>query len=170
MRRNPIYNFKDLNSLGIYDIPLGSSIIIQNADNQGNPKTIILISKNGLRPDSTIKDLLNTEDNYIDPSDLMEIPSELKRINYGNGKYGWRLLDNNGVQFVEVGNRAVDLSNVTDPYAQNKYGAQGDYSFASGVNTIASGVGSIAVGINTVALGRGAVAFGTYNKSSYNNN
>jgi len=70
MRRNPIYTFKDRNAIGIYDVPLESTIQINDADGQGNTQIIQLTSKAGLHKLSTIGEVLD------DPT-LYEVPSQV---------------------------------------------------------------------------------------------
>ena len=66
MRRNPLFIFRNRDSVGIYDVPLESTVQIIDSDGKNTPKFIELIGKIGLAPTSDIEDLLNTPDNYID--------------------------------------------------------------------------------------------------------
>ena len=70
MRRNPIYVFKDLGSIGIYNVPLNATIQIQDADGNGNPKSVQLSDKSNLGPSSTIGDFLSNEANYKETGSL----------------------------------------------------------------------------------------------------
>ena len=164
MRRSPLYVFKNRQSTGIYNVPLESMILIQDVDGNDTPKTIQLISKEGLTPDSTINDLLNNASLYIDPFELTEIPSQLEKITEGNHT-GWRILGRDPSKYANIGNQAIDFSIVTANVGLlSPYGASGNYSIATGVNTISSGVASFSSGIGTRAINEGSVAIGKYNK------
>ena len=54
--------------------------------------------------------------------------------------------------------------------SEKKYGASGEYSFASGVNTSAEGVGSAVFGIGTKAPYSGSFVAGTFNKGDSSKN
>ncbi len=58
-RRNPVYVFKDRNSVGIYDVPLDSMVQIVDSDGAGNPLLTLLIDKTNLVDASIIGDYLN---------------------------------------------------------------------------------------------------------------
>jgi len=170
MKRNPLYVFDNLQSTGIYNVPVDSTIQINDVDSQGTPKIIQLTSKEGLTPDSTIAHFLSLNDNYVDLNEATEIPSELEKIEQ-NGKIGWRILGREETDYGPIGKEAFDFSkafNITDPSAN--YGATGDYSFAEGYRTKAVGWASHAEGLGTIALGKASHAMGLYNVGQNPNN
>ena len=78
MRRNPVYTFQGLNSQGIYNVPLESTVQINDADSAGNSLVVQITSKNGLNPYSTIGDFLNDETLYEKPGQLGTIQEDQK--------------------------------------------------------------------------------------------
>ncbi len=59
-RRNPVYVFKNKDSGGVYDVPLGSMIQVIDADGAGTPSFSQILGKNGVGPSSTIEQYLNS--------------------------------------------------------------------------------------------------------------
>ncbi len=165
MRRNPLYVFSNQHSVGIYSVPLKSTIHINDAGN-GDPMFLELVGKANLGPGSTIADLLNTPNNYIDLSRVNEVFSELEYITE-NGKTGWRILNRNPDNFGDIGEGAFDFSRSNQTSIQR--GAVGDYSFAEGNSTIASGVSSHAAGTGTVSEGNNQFVLGQFNKNNPSN-
>jgi hypothetical protein len=161
MRRNPLFTFKDRNSIGVYEVPLRSTIHILN-DN-GRPRFVEIISKEGLTGSSTIGEFLDNPDLYIDLSALGEIPSELERIIEG-GQVGWRILGRDPQNYGNIGSGAIDLSESTE--ATDINGATGAISFAVGKNTHASGNISSAFGEGTLAANNHETVVGKYNDES----
>jgi hypothetical protein len=78
MRRNPLYVFDNLGSVGIYNVPLESSVQINDADGQGSTLIVQIISKEHLTPSSTIGDFLANTDNYERPSAIGMVTDEEK--------------------------------------------------------------------------------------------
>lgn len=56
-----------------------------------------------------------------------------------NGNSGWRLLGKNPSDYVVTGNLSVDFSTYDDNSYKDEGGAGGDYSFASGLDTVTYG-------------------------------
>ncbi len=73
MRRNPLYVFNDLLSVGIYDVPLESMVQINDRDGSGKPDVVQIIAKTGLNPSSTIAEFLADPSLYKDNT-----PNEMK--------------------------------------------------------------------------------------------
>jgi len=167
MRRNPLYVFKDLNAIGIYDVPLESVIQINDSDGSGTPRTVQIKSKVGLDSASTIADFLNNSDNYIDQIESTEIPSELEKLEFdvqGDIKAGWRILGREPTSYGRVGVGAVDFSLSTEAGATN--GATGVNSFAQGTNTSASGENTTVFGLKTQAQNPNEMVVGKFNEST----
>jgi len=78
MRRNPLYVFEDLNSTGIYNVPLESTIQINDADGQGSSLIVQIVSKDNMNSRTTIGDFLLLEDNYEKPSAAGMVTDEQK--------------------------------------------------------------------------------------------
>jgi hypothetical protein len=175
MRRNPIYSFKTRTQTGINKVPLFSTIIIDDADGQHQPRTVQIIDKKfadgtPFKDTTTIGEFLDTPSAYIDQMETTEIPSELEKITEGLNT-GWRLLGEPANKFGTIGKHAVDFSHVTDPiYNGSLFGATGNYSLAMGLNTQARGHCSIAIGEGTISLTRGSLTLGQYNVGSNWNN
>jgi len=170
MKRNPLYVFNDLDSTGIYNVPLNSTIQINDSDGNGTPKVLQFIDRTGMQPETTIEQMLtNFPGSYIDLNDAGEIPSELERIQSINtpGNYGWRLLDKNPNNFGDIGQYAVDFSNVFSfTGAGSQYGATGKLSLACGYKTTSSGYAAHAEGIETIAKNQASFVCGLFNKGS----
>jgi len=158
MRRNPLFTFKDRSSTGIYEVPLRSTIHILS-DN-GRPRFVEIIAKNGLNGSSTIGEFLDNPNLYIDLSALGEIPSELEKINE-NGQVGWRILGRDPNNYGDIGSGAIDLSESTE--SSNINGATGTTSFAVGRNTNATGNFSSAFGEGTHASNTHETVVGKFN-------
>ena len=78
MRRNPLYVFGDQSSVGVFNVPINSMILINDADGNGNSLTVQLVAKNGLTVGSTIADFLSDETNYEKPGQVGVIPVDEK--------------------------------------------------------------------------------------------
>lgn len=177
MRRNPIYTFKDLTQTGIDQVPIESIIQINDSDGNGMPRTVQLIDKhypnvqpwNGRPFDATttIADFLKVETAYIDQIEITEIPSELEKITEGPTSAphtGWRLLGENSDKHATIGIKAIDLTSVSGVVSgPSTYGASGNYSFATGLNTHAIGAVSATFGEETIAANNYSFAIGKYN-------
>jgi cytoskeletal protein CcmA (bactofilin family) len=168
MRRNPLYVFIDLSSTGLFDVPLDSTIQINDSDGLGTPKIIQLVDKSGLYQEITIGEFLaNFPNNYTDLNTATEIPSELERIYQPltPNIYGWRLLGMDPNNYGVIGRNAVDFSIVKNTGGIiSNYGATGEYSFASGYKTKAEGYAAHAEGIGTIAKNKSTFACGMYNE------
>jgi len=64
MKRNPLYVFENVNSVGINTIPLKAMIQINDMDGAGHPVTVQLIDKTDLESSTTIGEFLATPDKY----------------------------------------------------------------------------------------------------------
>jgi hypothetical protein len=159
MRRNPLYAFNDVNSVGVYNVPLNSTIHILD-DGTGVPRFVEIISKEGLNAASTIGQFLADPTLYIDLSNENEIPSELEKLEV-NSKVGWRILGRDPNNFGEIGNQAIDLSTSNDPGSNN--GATGENSFAVGTNVQATASVSTAMGVGTQTNYFAETSLGQYN-------
>jgi len=58
MKRNPLYVFENINSIGINTVPLKSMVQINDMDGAGHPVTVQLINKTGLSQGTTIGQFL----------------------------------------------------------------------------------------------------------------
>jgi hypothetical protein len=83
MRRNPVYVFKDLDSVGIYNVPLESMVQINDADANGDSLVIQIENKQGIGKTSTIRDFLQIEENFTRPSTVGVVSDEEKGIPNG---------------------------------------------------------------------------------------
>jgi hypothetical protein len=166
MRRNPLFIFKELHSMGIYDVPLKSTVHIIDSDGRGTPKFIQLIGKHLLSPDSTIADLLALPENYIDLMLVGEVYSELELI-AENGKTGWRLRGRDPLYYGNIGEEAIDFSKSNE--ASEHRGALGDFSFAINSDTSAWGINSFVAGNQTIAGFPNQFVVGQWNQNNANN-
>ena len=158
MRRNPLYSFKGRDSIGIYQVPLNTTIHILN-DGTGRPIFVELLSKEGLNPGSVIGDLLDNPDLYVNLSEDELDPSELEKITE-NGNTGWRLLGRNPDNYGDIGQDAVDFS-LSE--TSGNFGAMGDNSFVSGLNNAAANNTAFVAGLNNRSYKDSQVIFGRYN-------
>ena len=91
----------------------------------------------------------------FEPTDGLNYISE-----NGDIAFGWVLNKNNGRNIsYPIGNYSVDLTWQNQAYG-NPVGAIGDFSFATGIDTLASGNSSSASGERTTASGRDSTAIG----------
>jgi len=163
MKRNPLYSFRDRTTIGIFGIPLHSTIHILD-DGDGKPMFAEIIAKTGLSPDSDIGQFLDDPSLYINLSTESVIPSELEKITEGTNT-GWAIFDRDPINFGTIGQDAIDLSfsNVSSTTA----GATGNNSFATGKGTIASGLNTTAMGYYTETSTPRSTAVGRYNLDVY---
>ncbi len=168
MRRNPLFIFQGLDSVGIYDVPLKSTVHVINigldADGMPVPMFMQLVAKVGLDATSTIRDLLPITEDYIDLFTVGEVYSELELI-AEEDHIGWRILNRDPVNYAKIGVGAFDFS--FSEYQSVQMGASGDYSAAWGQNTMAAGPYSTANGNTTTAGYPNQFVIGTrnYNKA-----
>ncbi len=158
MKTSPIYIFENDTSVGIFEVPISSFLMVRETGTDNLPKLFTKKSNFSLTAISTIADFLANTNLY--EAFVIENLSELEKITEGTNT-GWRILDRDPNNFCDIGENAVDFSDSTFPSTTN--GAKGDNSFAIGQNTSASGDASFASGIGTIANGDTAVAFGKYN-------
>ena len=157
MRRNPLYLFQDTESIGIYEVPLKSTVHLVDRGN-GFPMFLQLVKKDNLDQFSTIQDLLDNPDHYVDITTSGSSLSQLEKI-IEDGKQGWRMYGREADFYGNIGTGAIDFSeNVSTEI--NTGGATGDSSFALGIDTIAGGSVSIASGNRTEANGVNSFASG----------
>ncbi len=168
MRRNPLFIFANLDSQGIYDVPLKSTVHIVNIGMNAKPIPMFLqlVAKVNLGPMSTIRDLINVPEDYIDLSTINQQYSELEKITEDH-KTGWRILNRNPELYGNIGEGAFDFSNSTA--RSSALGAGGDYSAAWGSDTIAWGENSTANGNQTTAGFENQFVIGTRNLNNINN-
>ncbi len=164
MRRNPLFIFQDLTSIGIYDVPLKSTVHIVDTGN-GKPMFIQLVAKisptSELNEFSTIADLLADPALYIDISSISETVSQLEAVRE-NQIDGWRLLGRDPDLYGNIGEGAVDFS-LSDSFSgsgSGSGGATGNSSFALGFETLAAENNAIASGYKTTALGQNSFSSG----------
>ncbi len=166
MRRNPLFIFPNKDSQGVYNVPLKSTIHIVDIDNIGTPMFLQLVAKNNLSPTSTIEDLLQYPENYINLFTVGEVYSELELLTEG-GNIGWRILNRNPNHYGYIGEGAFDFS-YNNTNSDHK-GAIGDYSFSTGKYTSAWGLNSFVTGIGTVSGYDNQSVFGSYNRNNATN-
>ena len=165
MKRNPLYSFRDRSSIGIFNVPLHSTIHIIDSDGNFLPIFVEIESKNGLSPTSTIGQFLDDPTLYIDLSRAYNIPSELEKITEGPlNNTGWAIFGRNPDNYGDIGQNAIDMSFSTTP--STTYGATGQNSFATGVGTTSSGISTTALGIGTIASQNYSTTLGKYNDDS----
>jgi hypothetical protein len=175
MKRNPLYTFTDLNSKGIDKLPLNTIMQIIDIDGNSNngvsiPKMIQLSNKNNVDELTTVGQFLLMTDNYLDLSQVSEVPSELEKITEGTVT-GWRMLGRDQNGYGPIGRGAIDLSKSSNVVIPNPpYGAQGENSLASGYKTLAGGFASHAEGIETIAQNKAQTSIGKYNIGVDQNN
>lgn len=159
MRRNPLYAFRNRDAVGIFDVPLNSTIhILDKGD--GIPVFVEIISKHSLSAGATIGQFLDDETLYINLSAQEAIPSELERM-VEDSKEGWRLFEAIPENHGNIGSHGIDISESTS--VSETRGATGDNSLAGGKNTEASGEASTALGLGSVATALGGTVVGRYN-------
>ena len=67
MRRSPLYTFENLDSTGIYNVPIDSTVQINDADGFGTPMTIQIENKSFVNPSTTIREFISYSENYSIP-------------------------------------------------------------------------------------------------------
>jgi len=80
MRRNPLYVFKDQNSVGIFEVPLDSVIQVVDIDGAGTPLMSLLLNKNTMDPSTTISQYLATTSAYTELDRYSEELGDLKDV------------------------------------------------------------------------------------------
>lgn len=162
MKRNPLYSFRNRETVGIFDVPLHSTVhILDSGDSL--PKFVELISKEGMHSGFTIGNFLDNPNLYIDLSKSDTSVSELERVQ-GDSNEGWALFGRVVTNYGEIGQHAVDLSENNLPSTTS--GATGNNSIATGTNTSARASNSSAHGLGTVSSGDNETVLGQYNDTS----
>ncbi len=171
MRRNPLFIFAGLQSKGIYDVPLKSTVHVVDSDGHGKPMFLQLVAKFGLNPESTINNLYKFPTDYINLSEVGEVYSELEKIQESSGSgsgegIGWRILGRNPKFYGNIGTGAIDLSyNNID---SDKLGALGRYAIATGLSTSAWGDVSFVAGEGNEAGYSNQFVVGQFNSNKSN--
>ena len=132
---------------------------IGNGTNSVNTNNALTVLKNGsvLAPTFDISEI-------IDPKALITkeyaeaniVSTGLENITETSS--GWRFVGRNAANYADIGGGAVDMSVSSEGGDIN--GASGDYSIASGFNTLASGGISAAFGFDTTSSGNISSSFG----------
>ncbi len=95
-RRNPVYVFKNKDSIGIYDIPLEA--IVHIADFNGHPSVTQLINKSLLGQNTTMEGYIATPSAYQELDRVTEYINELLDVdldlNVSSGAAGYILMYN----------------------------------------------------------------------------
>jgi len=174
MKRNPLYIFDDLESKGINQVPMESTVQINDIDgdpfdNNPTPMIIQIVGDAGIDEFTTIGQFLLMTDNYVDINESSRIESELEKITQidvnGFEKTGWRVLGRNPRNYGLIGREAIDLTASPDNVNLiNTWGATGTYALTGGYRTTASGWSSTAFGHYTLAPAYYSFAAGSYNK------
>jgi hypothetical protein len=76
MRRNPLYVFNDLGSVGVFNIPLNSTVQVNDVDGMDQPVIVQINSKANMGPNTTIGEFLLLEENYTKPGTLGFVSKE----------------------------------------------------------------------------------------------
>jgi hypothetical protein len=123
----------------------------------------LIVKKNGTITAPSLDIAEITDDKALitkEYADLNLDSSGLEAINEGNGN-GWRLIGRNPNNYGNIGYRAIDLSFTAIPSTTS--GATGNYSIALGQLAAAQGNNSFAGGIdsNTIAESSTAIGYGT---------
>ncbi len=165
MKRNPLYIFQDTSETGIYNVPLQSTVHLLDRGN-GFPMFLQLVKKDNLTEYSTMGDLLDNPDHYIDITASGSSLSQLEKI-IEVGKTGWRLFGRDPFFYGNIGAGAIDLSE--NDTGDDAGGATGETSFATGLETIAEGRTSFSAGSYSNASGENSLATGSGTKASGDN-
>lgn len=80
------------------------------------------------------------------------------------GSTGWRLVEQDPINYSNIGNNAVDLS-ISNTVSASR-GASGQYSFSAGFETYSSNLGTVAMGYQTTASGFNSTSIGFDNTAS----
>jgi len=172
MKRNPLYVFKDVNSTGIFEIPLNSVIqIIQNINNISRVLLIEIIGKTGTSQATTISEFLLMTTLYNVLSDGTtggELQKFVEEIQPGVINTGYKLADSDPARYGPVGSNSIDFS-FQDGSTTFDKGALGEYSFALGSLTQASGLLSFVGGKDSISNGKYSFSFGLDNQSLADN-
>ncbi len=140
-------------------------LAVGNGSSITNLKNAMTVYKNGTLQlenhtttpaNSTNKFYVQNNEPYFGTSGLK---SQLEKITEG-GNTGWRLAGSDPNYYGNIGQGAVDLSNVGCVICSDSYGASGSNSTALGYDNTASGSMSTATGYLTVASGNCSASFG----------
>jgi len=105
MRRNPVYAFKNRDSVGIFEVPLNATVHILDGGS-GTPEYVEIIDKTGLSPNSTIGNFLDDPNLYIDLANSIENFVQLHDTpdTYANEGNKLLAIDSNetGISFIDT--------------------------------------------------------------------
>jgi hypothetical protein len=161
MKRNPLYSFRDRSSVGIFDVPLNSTVHILDAGPNG-PIFVEIISKQGMYSGYTIGDFLDRPELYVEINSRASSPSELKSIT--NVYQGWGLLGRDSANYGPTGDKAITLS--TSVLPNTIEGATGKQAFTTGESTTARAANSFATGLSTIAYNPNQTVIGRFNTTT----
>ncbi len=80
IRRNPLYVFKNLASVGIFEVPLDSIIQLVDSDGAGTPSMTLFIDKRLLNITTTMAQYIATPTAYIELDRYSEILNDLDDV------------------------------------------------------------------------------------------
>ncbi len=72
-KRNPVFTFDDVTSLGINAVPLDNTVLVVDYDGLGNALQVVKIKNTGMGDLSTIHDFLNDESLYNYVKTMLDI-------------------------------------------------------------------------------------------------
>ncbi len=131
IRRNPLYVFKDINSIGIFDVPLDSVIQVVDSDGTGTPSMTMIIGKVGMNAGTTIGQYLTLVNNYEELDRYVEELNDLLDVNVN-------LISNGDLFMYDLNSRswvnrtlktvagAINLSDLKDTPMTSSPGNDGD--------------------------------------------
>lgn len=150
-------------SFGVMSITIGEGSLISGdfpSIDWGNDDHFLNVQ---IDTGSGLVDMGTTEFKSV-PYALYAANIGLEKLNEGDGN-GWRLAGRDANNYGVIGLGATDLS-FSNTIGNTTNGATGQYSFATGYQTIASGSQSFAVGEGSTASGFNAMALGKFNVAS----
>jgi len=135
MRRNPLYVFDNLDSKGIYNVPLESTVQINDADGNGSTLIVQVSSKDNMDVNTTIRDFLQLEDNYERPGTIGMLTDDAK-----GQPDGVAPLDENGL----IPGRYIPTMDINNAYVVNTVQDMLDIS-----NTSQANIGDVCIVTDT---------------------
>ncbi len=150
---NPFVTFLDI-PYQIIKLPIVADFPIE-----GDPTKVYLAEDTGTFY------LWNGVDGVYEQITSNAFPTGLERITEG-GNTGWRLIGRNPNNYGNIGMNAVDISTSTSASATK--GANGQYSFAQGLNTRAFGTSAVSLGTDTQATAQYSFAHGSGSQATSN--
>jgi len=161
MKRNPLYSFQNRTSIGIFEVPLNSTIHILDTG-AGESIFVEIISKEGMYSGYSIGAFLDRPELYREINSSNSSPSELERII--DTYQGWALLGRDPDNYGPTGAEAITLS-VSD-LPNTIEGATGTRAFTTGSGTTARAEASSATGIGTIAYNNYQTVVGRWNTTT----